>query len=78
LQKRDDKARDPDDDVMKSLHESNRPDKWMTALYRHIVKKLKDKETAGNKVGQLFASRLDWWCQCTEASDTILLILLNL
>lgn len=49
LQKRDDKARDPDDDVMKTLHESNRPDKWMTALYRHIVKKLKDKETAGNK-----------------------------
>ncbi len=75
LQKRDDKARDPDDDVMKAIHESNRPDKWLTALYRHIVKKLKDKETAGNKVGQLFASQLSGWCKCSARLTRFFFIL---
>jgi hypothetical protein len=50
LQKREDKVRDADDEVMKTVAESKRPDKWMTAVYRHVVKKLQDKETAGNKV----------------------------
>lgn len=49
LQRYSEKAKD-NDDPLERITEGQRPDKWMAAVYRYAVKKLQDKETAGNKV----------------------------